>query len=598
MSPVRHPARRRTLLPLALLTATVLGTATAPAYAASPPVPADLESATIVELGGLLAGGQTTSAALTQAYLQRISALSYGGPKLNAVRSINPNALADTRAADTRLRSGRPHGPMLGIPVLIKDNIDAVGMATTAGSVALANSFPDSDAPLVTALKAAGAVVLGKANLTEFANYLTSGMPAGYSSLGGQVVNAYDPTFSPSGSSAGPGVAASIGLAAATVGSETSGSILSPSVANSDVGIKPTVGLISRTGVVPISSTQDTAGPMTRTVADAAATLTALTSADQGDRATAGNPLLGHDFSGDLSTTALQTARIGVVAVTRTCLTTLCDGAGGVPRAPGATTGGDYADSASRPTNASGPLYDRALAAFTAQGATLVPITLKIPFVTNPGPPGVLSYDFKKDLNAYLSRLPDGAPQQTLDDIVKYNEAHKVDPNALMYGQTLAIASNNLNLDDPKTKQTFVANRQRDIAQSKTVIDQTMTDNNVSALLFSGSGSAGIGAKAQYPSIALPAGFYAATGSTVAQRPYGVTLLGQAYTEPRLVAYGSDWEAGTLYRRPPSQVNPAFATPTPAIPELPLAALLPLAGLGVGGLWLRRRRADSARTGA
>ena len=243
-------------------------------------IPLDLEAATVAELNELLAADRITSVSLTRAYLRRIEALDVGAPALNSVRCLNPLALDEASAADLRRREGGPHGPLLGIPVLVKDNIDVAGLPNTAGSLALAHSVPVQDAPLVARLRAAGAVILGKANLTEFANYLTSGMPSGYSSLAGQVLNPYDASRTPSGSSAGSGVAAAMGFAAVTIGTETSGSILSPAVANSAVGIKPTVGLVSRTGVVPIASSQDTAGPMARSVADAAALLTALCGID------------------------------------------------------------------------------------------------------------------------------------------------------------------------------------------------------------------------------------------------------------------------------------------------------------------------------
>jgi len=292
----------------------------------------DLETATVARLAGLLATGRVTSVGLVQACLDRIAALDH----LNAVRAVNPAALTEAAAADRRRG-----GLLNGIPVLVKDNIDVKGMPTTAGSVALADSDPDRDATLVTNLRAAGAVILGKANLTEFANVMAYDMPSGYSSLGGQVLNPYDASRTPSGSSSGSAVAAAAGLVPLTVGSETSGSILSPASACSVVGIKPTVGLISRTGILPVAASQDTAGPMTRTVADAAALLTALTSVDPHDAATAANPLADHDFTGDLHTDALAGARIGVV-------------------------------------DAEGDLWAAALDDLRARGATLVPVDIDV----------------------------------------------------------------------------------------------------------------------------------------------------------------------------------------------------------------------------
>ena len=262
--------------------------------------PVDLETATVAELTRSLDAKTITSVELTQGYLDRIAALNSRGPALAAVRALNPHALAEAEAADRR-RDGR----LRGIPVLVKDNIDVADMPTTAGSLALEHSYPAGDAELVANLRAAGAVILGKANLTEFANFLAEGMPGGYSSLGGQVRNPYDAALSPSGSSAGSAVAAAAGLAALTVGTETNGSILSPAAANSIVGLKPTVGLVSGAGVVPIARSQDTIGPMARTVADAAALLTVLTARD--------TPLSGTDFTASLTRDALRGARIGVV---------------------------------------------------------------------------------------------------------------------------------------------------------------------------------------------------------------------------------------------------------------------------------------------
>ncbi|MFC4033261.1 amidase family protein [Streptomyces polygonati] len=532
-----EPSRRLVLagaLPAAAGALGVVGLTVGPASAAtkSPsPVskakskskfPADLESATVAELAGLLDSGRITSVQLTWEYLRRIEALDVQGPGLNTVRSLNPNALKEAGEADARRRRNRHNSPLLGIPVLLKDNIDAVGMPTTAGSVALKDSHPDKDAPLVALLRSAGAVILGKANLTEFANYLTNGMPGGYSSLGGQVLNVYDVSQTPSGSSAGPGAAASVGLATLTIGTETSGSILSPAAANSDVGVKPTVGLISRTGIVPIAASQDTAGPLVRTVADAAALLTVITGEDQEDPATAANPLVGHEFARDLSTTALRGARIGVVA----------------SQVPAAGTDNRT-------------LWDAALAVLTARGATLVGVTLS----TSSGIPGgssVLSYEFKRDLNTYLARLPRNAPAKTLADIVAYNNAHSA--RALKFGQVLATASQAMDLS-PGSADTakYLADRAQDLMDSKDRIDALMADQNLTALLFANSGSAGIGAKAGYPSVSVPAGYQASN-----RRPFNIAFLGKAWSEPVLLGYAYDYEQASQLRRPPSALNPSL----------------------------------------
>src|SRR5215471_1964269 len=482
----------------------------------------ELETATVATLDQLLDSHKISSVALTRAYLDRISSMNSRAPSLNAVRVINPDALREAAAADGILASGKPHGPLEGIPVIVKDNIDVAGLPTTAGSVALADSFPAGDAPLMTGLRRAGAVILAKANLSEFANFLTNNMPSGYSSLGGQVLNPYDASQTPSGSSSGPAVAAAVGFAPLTVGTETSGSILSPSAANSDVGIKPTVGLIPRTGIVPIAASQDTAGPITKTVADAAAELTALDGTDPLDPATQANPLVGHDFTTDLNAGALSGARIGVVA--------------------------NQVPSATSPNR---PLWDAATAALTAQGATLVPVTLD-QSSSIPGGSTVLTYEFKRDLNTYLSRLPADAPMKSLADIIAYNNAHA--QIALKFGQTQAVASQAIDLSpDSADTAKYLADRAQDLADSRDRIDAVMQANNVTALLFANAGSAGIGAKAGYPSITVPAGYQSTT-----RRPFNIAFLGQAWSEPTLISYAFAYEQATNLRQPPSQINPTL----------------------------------------
>lgn len=469
-------------------------------------LPVDLETATVADLTSLLDDGSITSVALTRAYLDRIAALDARGPALGAVRALNPHALAEAQAADHRR-----DGSLRGIPVLVKDNIDVEGIPTTAGSVALAHAYPAGDAALVANLRAAGAVILGKANLTEFANFLAEGMPGGYSSLGGQVRNPYDAAMSPSGSSAGSAVAAAAGLAALTVGTETNGSILSPAAANSIVGVKPTVGLVSGTGVLPVAGSQDTAGPMTRTVADAAALLTVLTAA--------GNPLSGHDFTASLSPDALRDARIGVV-----------EGQG------------------------DGPLWNAAVAALRARGATPVPVELD----TDTGDSTVLHYEFKRDLNEFLATRPAGAPVRSLAEVVAYNEANA--PLMLKYGQERALTAEAMDLSpDSADTARYLADRARDLALSRDRVDATMRTHDVTALLFAGAGSAHLGALAGYPSITVPAGYAPAN-----RRPFGISLLGRAWSEPTLIGYAHAYEQATRTRRPPSEINPALFRSVPS----------------------------------
>jgi amidase len=408
-------------------------------------------------------------------------------------------------------------GPLHGVPVLVKDNIDVAGMPTTAGSVALADSFPAADAPLVTELKKAGAIIIGKTNLTEFANFMTNGMPAGYSSLGGQVLNPYDASQTPSGSSAGSGSAGAAGLATLTIGTETSGSILSPARANSLVGVKPTVGIASRTGIIPISATQDTAGPMTKSVYDAAALLTAMTSIDPEDPATAGNPSDAVDFTAALSDRALVGTRLGYVAST------------------------------------TDPVYTAALEALRAQGATLVPVTVR-----NSAAPSILTLEFERDLNAYLSRLPEEAPMDTLSDIIAYNRVKA--PAALKFGQTLLTESEAVDLADPAQQAAYVAARDTGLSESRAAIDSVLTANDLDAIV-SNSATVGVGARAGYPSVIVPSGY-----SEANRRPSGVVFLGTAWSEASLLALAYDFEQATKAWQSPQNINPSLFRCTSVIP--------------------------------
>ena len=458
-------------------------------------MPIDLETVTVARL---LDDGPLTSVAIVEACLDRIDALD---GSLNAIRALNPGARDEARAADEARARGVRDRPLLGIPVLLKDNIDVAGMPTTAGSVALADSYPAGDAALVTALRAAGAVILGKTNLTEFANFLAEGMPGGYSSLGGQVVNPYDVSQSPSGSSSGSAVAAAVGYAPLTVGTETSGSILSPAAANSVVGVKPTVGLVSGAGIVPIGVSQDTAGPLTRTVADAAALLAALAGRDFGLRAD-----------------ALRGARIGVVR-----------------------------DQVPPDTSDERALWDAAVAHLRRAGAVLVDVDLD----TDDGFDSiVLTYEFKRDLNAYLAGLPAGAPVRSLAEVIAANEANAA--VALKFGQARACAAEAMDLS-PGSADTrrYEAHRARGLAESRGRLDAALAE--VSALLVAGIGGSAIGATAGYPSVSVPAGYLAAN-----RRPFAICFLGAAWHEAELLGYAHAFEQAAGVRRPPSVINPTL----------------------------------------
>lgn len=476
-----------------------------------------LEEATIADMARAMSGGGLTAEQLVLMYLERIAAIDKDGPKLNAVLEVNPDAVFIAQALDQERKVSGARGPLHGIPVLVKDNINTWDkMHTSAGSLALADSFAPRDAFVVQQLRTAGAVLLGKTNMTEFANFMTEGMPPGYSSRGGQVLNPYLPgNMHPGGSSSGSGAAASANLAAVTVGTETSGSILSPSSNNSIVGIKPTVGLISRSGIIPIAVSQDTAGPMARTVADAATLLGALTGVDPSDPAT--EVSLGRaykDYTQFLDRGGLKGARIGV------------------PRL-------FWFEKLSAEEIR---LFDAAVAALRELGAEVVdPVNIA------PAAPGfwqssVFTHEFKACLNAYLGTLGPAAPVRTLREIIAFNNAR---PEAMLkYGQTLMVKSEATS--GTLTEPEYLLDRLKDIRLTRTEgIDKTMDEHQLDAMVFPGSQGCWIGARAGYPSITVPAGY------TAEGRPLGFTFLGRAWSEPTLIRLGYTYEQATKHRVPP-----------------------------------------------
>jgi amidase len=482
--------------------------------AAPRPLSLNLETATIEQLHGLLAAKSLSAVTLSQLYLQRIGDLNSQGPSLNAVRVINPDWKAEAERVDSLRAHHVDLGPMMGIPVLVKDNVSVKGLPTPAGSVALADSYPSDDAPVIKQLKAAGAVILGKANLAEFAYYTTTGAPNGYSSLGGQVLNPYDAALNPGGSSSGSGAAMAVGMAAGTVGSDTGGSILQPASNMSDIGLRPTVGLLSRSGVVPISGTNDTTGPITHTVWDAAAMLTAMTTGvDPGDPATNSAGQYDHtDYTKALSSTALQGTRLGYVA----------------PAAPD-------------------PLYDAALQALRDRGATLVQVNLTAANL----PTRVWDYEFKKDLNAYLSKLPASDKVRSLADVIAYNKSHA--NVALKFGETLLEASQAINVDDPATAANYEQLRAAGLAEAQSRIDTTLKDNQISAIVFAGTSGNTIVTRAAYPAIMVRAGYQDGT-----RHPEGLEMIGTAYSEATLLPYAYDYEQATHLWQAPSVNNPTL----------------------------------------
>jgi amidase len=520
-----------------------------------------IENATIAELLDGLAAGHVTASGLTQGYLARIEAYDRAGPALNSVREINPDAVALATALDGVKPSA--DRPLAGIPILLKDNIaTGDGGPITAGSLALAEARAVRDAPLAARLRNAGAVILGKANLTEFANILSIDMPSGYSSLGGQVKNPYVPTLdergvpviTPGGSSSGSAVAVAAGLCAAAIGTETSGSLLSPATQNGLVTVKPTVGLISRAGILPIAHSQDTAGPMTRSVRDAAILLNVLAAPDPADPATVDQQRPA-DYTRNLDADGLRGMRIGVPAD---------------PTDPG----NDIYYGRLSPNAAA--VLGEAIAAIEALGATIVRASIPAAgWVNGPGSemailntnpesptrhqvvhrPIVFIYELKADLNAYLRDWLTGTAIRTLSDVIAFNEAHA--DRALRFGQDLFLAAERTrgDLSEPE----YHTARAMDLRASRTFgLDAYMDRHRLDAVLFPGVAGASIAAKAGYPSVQVPAGFIAAPGTP--DYPLGITFTGRAWSEGTLLRLAYAFEQATLARRPPS-TTPAIASP-------------------------------------
>jgi amidase len=528
-----------------------------------------IENTTIDELTRAFAAGRITSVDLVRRYTARIEAYDRAGPRLNAIRELNPDALAIAGKLDAAAR--KRSRPLEGIPILIKDNI-ATGDAqhTTAGSLALVDARGQRDATVVKLLRDAGAVILGKTNLTEFANILAVGMPSGYSSLGGQVRNAYAPEVNgagipfvpPGGSSSGSAVAVAAGFAAAAIGTETSGSLLSPANQNGVVTVKPTVGLISRAGIIPIAASQDTAGPLTRTVRDAAILLNVLAVRDPRDPATRQlqRPA---DYTKFLDPNGLRGARIGV------------------PSDP-ADPGNDVYYKPLRPPQAA--VMRDAIAALEAAGATV--IRANIPtggwiggvgteaaiLNRNPESPGrnqparipaIYLYELKHDMNAYLRDWAKGAEVRTLADIIAFNQANA--ERALRFGQDIFLTAEEARGD--LSEMEYISARRMDLRSSRTLgIDAYMDQHKLDAILFPANTGASIAAKAGYPSVLVPAGMVtgpatvppgtvtAASEKETPEYPYGVTFTGRAWSEPVLLKLAYAFEQATKARRMPPGV--------------------------------------------
>jgi amidase len=489
------------------------------------------------EVDGLQKGmqsGRWTARSITEAYLARIDALDRSGPELRSIIEINPEALAIEDELDAERRASGPRGPLHGIPVAIKDNLDTHDrMTTTAGSLALEGSIPKKDSFLAARLREAGAILLAKANMSEWAYWRGLKASSGWSARGGQCRNPYALDRNPCGSSSGSGVAASANLAALTIGTETGGSIMCPSSINGIVGIKPTVGLWSRSGIIPISHSQDTAGPMTRTVRDAAVLLGPLTGVDPGDRATTASEGRAHvDYTTFLDAKALDGARLGIAR-----------------NFPGFNP--DVL-----------ALFERALEDMRKAGAVLVdPANLpnmEQGDVFQELPTLVLDYEFKAGINGYLESLGPESRMKSLEDLIQFNEENR-DREMPFFGQERFLTSLSRGpLTDPKYVQAvttiqrktreegidaLVGRHQLDAIVAPTTGPAWLTDHVLGDRLDGGF-SAGPAAIAGYPDITVPMGFLSGL-------PVGISFFGPAWSEPKLLAIAYAYEQATKHRKPP-----------------------------------------------
>lgn len=480
-----------------------------------------------------LAAGRTTSVEITEAYIARIDAMD--GP-LNGVIAIAPDAVEQAAASDRRRADGRALGPLDGAPILLKDNLDAVGMPTTAGSYALASNIPTEDSEVVRRLRAAGAVILGKANTSQFAGFRSTASFNG-STVGGGTHNPYDVTRSAAGSSNGSGISTAMSFAAATIGTETAGSIVGPSSVNGVVGMKPTVALISRRGIVPISLTQDAAGPMARSVRDVAMILDVVAGTDPGDPWSAESDANRKAYVAALSPDALRGKRLGVLRPT-----------------------GENADG-------TGPLFDAALGVLAAQGAELVELTPDAIVDVRPEMRVILLHDFKEDLNAYLAGAPESVTVRTLADLIAFSKA---DPRESMH--SMELWEDSQATEGGRRNPGYVATleRAKRVTQDEG-IDRLLREHDLSALVTpTGSpaaelrpdGTPGTGpipdaprgarppslttiaAVAGYPLISVPMGL-------VDGLPVGMSFVGTAWSEDLLLSLAYAYEQASQARVPP-----------------------------------------------
>jgi amidase len=502
---------------------------TASASFAHPP-PDPLEEKSLADIAAALADGRMSSQQLTQSYLTRIDKLDRHGPNLRSVIETNPRALEIAAALDAERKTRGVRGPLHGVPVLIKDNVETSDhMMSTAGSLALAGWYAPQDAPLVERLRAAGAVILGKTNLSEWANFRSTHSLSGWSGRGGQCRNPYATDRTPSGSSSGSAVAVSANLCAVAVGTETDGSIVSPASVNGIVGLKPTVGLVSRRGIVPISHSQDTAGPLTRSVRDAAVMLGIMSGLDAADAASAAvGDRFQTDYARYVDSDGLKGARLGIARKF-------------------------FADNA--PVNG---FLEACIATLKGAGAVIVdPADLPMHGTTSAPEQEVLLYEFKANLNAYLRRLPPTFPVRSLAALIRFNEAHK-DTEMPLFDQELLRQAE---AKGPLSEKAYNDARAACLKATRSNgIDAVLAEHQLDAMVTLTSGPAWLidtvngdsdtggcsspAAIAGYPHITVPAGLYRGL-------PIGLSFFGAAFSEPTLIKLGSGFEAVAHGRTPP-----------------------------------------------
>ncbi|MGE4064810.1 MAG: amidase family protein [Rhodospirillaceae bacterium] len=503
--------------------------------------PYEVEEVSLAQISEDLAAGKTTAVAVTQGYLDRIKLYD---PVLHCVIATAPDAIGQAEASDARRKAGKTLGPLDGIPILLKDNIDAVGMATTAGSYALEHNVPAKDAEVTRRLREAGAIILGKANLSQFAGWRPAETVLNSSTVGGDCRNPFDLTRSPGGSSSGGGATTAASFAAANIGSDTTGSIIGPSSYNAVVGLRPTIALVSRTGVVPISATMDTTGPMTRTVRDAAMLLTVMAGSDPADPDTRDADANKKDYAALLSTDALKGKRLGVVR--------------------------DFGGH----TDATKPVFDAALAVMAAQGAELIDIPAGQFPDHRVEQLAIMSFDFREDFAAYMKNAPEAVKVRTVEDLIAFNNT---DPREQAWDSGLIeyAASRTTGRADPE----YV--RLRELVKQRTAVDgfdKVFRAFNVSAVVLPtreaadvmkpngekqpnriptengkapGSGSS-IAALAGYPNLSVPMGM-------VDGLPVGISLIGPAWSEGELLAMGYAYEQASKMRAAPAAYKQAVA---------------------------------------